>query len=83
MLKRLLLGRLFQIRRFLQEETVSELRAMRAEVTRLCILCENLQVENENLHAALQRLDLFDQTATSIENGLLNLAVQRGLPDNR
>ncbi len=49
--------------------------ALKSEQVQLRLTLQQLQVQHDGLRASLDRLDLFDQTATAVENGLLSLAL--------
>lgn len=56
-------------------ELAAQNAQLRTEQEQLRLTLERLQFEHESLRAILDRLDLFDQTANAVENGLLSLAL--------
>jgi hypothetical protein len=91
MLKQRILNQLFRLRSFMQAELLHEIRELRGAQARLQTHYEQLialhaglhseyerlRIEHEGLAAKLDRMDLFDETARSIEAGLLSLALRQ------
>jgi regulator of replication initiation timing len=77
MFKRLILNNLFRLRGFMQEELQAQLRGMQDDINHLHRSNQALSRDHERLRAALNQLELFDQSVKTIESGLLTMAVQQ------
>jgi hypothetical protein len=91
MLKRATQKALVRLRAFLQAEIILEIRLLRGELRQLGIehqglratldqqlaMLDRLHGEQGALAATLERVALLDQTARSVEDGLLSLTLLR------
>ncbi len=56
-------------------ELAAQNAQLRAEQEQLRLALDHLVFEQAGLRASIDRLDLFEQTANAVENGLLSLAL--------